>query len=267
MSGVPMTGKAPKKPQESKWVNPLCGACGAKMRFGQSDWVDRAGGWREVVWHCDGCGDDFVEEQAAFDLRSNARAQWLRAPDLGLQALVFDVEGWPVKTDGTVLQHQWPGTGEWHVMTATGELLDEAPLVDGGPLDRLITGLINQRLKALRSGVPDGDPHGEKINLGRKQPELRHMWGVTGPLEHRLHLELDGWPLGVEQHLTAIRGEPRQDDPRGRHHWYVVTPERGCSEQPEGLPKGSIGERVAMLCQERLEQLRRWDEMRRRKRR
>lgn len=164
--------------------------------------------------------------------------------------LEIDVEGWPIAIRGCVLHLEKPTRDiPWQVVTPTGEHLDCLKPVNGGPLDRLITELVNRHLAALNDVGPDIDPECPDIVLGGKVPELAWEWQSFGYGLHLLSLWADGWPVQVDAKLSGIQRDPDSGE------WHAITNEGHRLESVEKDP-GAIGGVATQLFNERLALLR-----------
>jgi hypothetical protein len=234
-----------------RWGKRLCRGCGHELSASQGS-KETSPGNREVRWHCKRCGARFKSQEAAFDACYHAAWEWI-ADDQGRPFLQLDVEGWPILTRLCIQRLEKPTrVAPWQAVTPSGERLAGLEVTNGGPLDRLIVALINQRLDALNRGeeiAPSVMPH-LRPGQREKTPEMGWAWQPFGYGVHHLTLTLDGWPVEVGAYLLEIHRDPESGV------WQAITASGERVEHVEGLPGGAVGDVVAQLYNERLAFLR-----------
>lgn len=240
-----------------RWKVWLCKACAQELATGDSRWLDV--GLREVSHNCPSCDARFKTHETALDLRPGHHATFAWGQDAqGRPSLEVYVEGWPVVIRPLVhhLERVTRG-GVWQAVTEDGERLERLESTNGGPLDLLVTGIVNQRLNLLNTGEEGIDRKGLARKVGSLEPRPYFSWqallGYSGP--HELRLWLDGWEIDVGAHVGPLMQNP-SDDADGDGGWGVLVAD-GLQERLSGMEGEAIGFHVQQLVNDRLGLLRR----------
>jgi len=238
-----------------RWGKKLCQRCRQPLKSPNSR--PSTSGRQEVSWRCDSCGLSFRSFERALQPLHHADCEWI-ADDQGRPFLKVDVEGWPIETRHCVRHLESLTRGEpWQVVTLEGDRLAALEPVNGGPLDRLIVGLVNRHLAALNGTGPFTDMSRLAAELGktlgRQPPQLAFEWRPMGEGLDLLAVWLDGWPVQVDASLLGIE---RDSCWASSGKWYAITADRKRLEWVDEDVEDSIDQIVARIFNDRLALLR-----------